>query len=213
MATRYYTFAENEYYHIFNRGNSKQLIFKSEGDYSRFKKILYIANDTEQFVLNRLDEVNIFDVERKNPLVHIGAYCLMANHFHILLTPAQEGGVPKFMLKLATSYASFFNKKYDRTGRLFEGSYKAKYVDSDQYLKYLFSYIHLNPYRDMDEKKAGDSIDMRDLSTYRHSSLPDYLGETRQVGMILTPEKFPKYFQGVNAQKRELLQWLNYQET
>jgi putative transposase len=211
MANRYYNFAEQEFYHVYNRGNSKQIIFKSESDFDRFKKLLYIANNTHSFVMRELDEVSVFDIEREQQLVHIGAYCLMPNHFHLLVTPAQDGGVSRFMLKLATSYASYFNKKYFRTGGLFEGKYKARWADSDRYLKYLFSYIHLNPYRSKVED-ARNYINETKLNTYRHSSLPDYLGEERQIGKILSLNVFPKYFMNIKDQKHELMEWLDYQE-
>jgi putative transposase len=206
MATRYYSFAEREFYHIYNRGNSKQIIFKTESDYDRFKNLLYIANTSERFVMREIDEINVFNIKKKDHLVHIGAYCLMPNHFHILITPATEGGVSLFMLKLGTSYSSYFNKKYDRTGRLFENSYKAQYAESDRYLKYLFSYIHLNPYRD----KQGSQLKRENLKRYPHSSLPDYLGEERQLAKILSREKFPNYFNGIEKQVIELIEWLDY---
>lgn len=210
MANRYYKFAGGEFYHLYNRGNSKQPIFKNESDFDRFKKLLYIANNNESFVFRECEQAGIYDIERREKFVHIGAYCLMLNHFHILLTPAMDDGVQKFMLKLATSYSSYFNKKYERTGGLFEGSYKAKFVDSDRYLKYLFSYIHLNPYRDdYGEVKYSNRLLLRE---YKHSSLNDYLDEGREVGKILDREKFPKYFDTVQSNEKELLEWLDFQE-
>lgn len=211
MATRYYSFAPDEFYHIYNRGNSKQVIFKNESDYERFKKILYIANSTESFKLRELEEVDVFDIERKEVLVHIGAYCIMPNHYHLLITPAQDGGVPKFMLKLATSYALYFNKKYNRIGALYEGPYRARFADSDRYLKYLFAYIHLNPYRSHDDR-VSNRYPKGDLSEYQHSSLPDYLGLERRVGAIISPDKFPKYFTSAQDHERELWEWLDYDE-
>ncbi len=210
MANRYYTFAEHEFYHTYNRGNSKQAIFKCESDYDRFTKLLYIANNSERFVMRELED-GIFDVDRKNTLVHIGAYCLMSNHYHLLLAPAIEGGVSKFMLKLATGYSTFFNKKYNRTGGLFEGPFKAKHIDSDRYLKYIFSYIHLNPYRDSHER-MHTHFSQPKLLEYRYSSLPDYLGEDRVVAKILSKDAFPKYFNEVKELKGELMGWLDYQE-
>ncbi len=211
MANRYYNFVEHEFYHIYNRGNSKQTIFKEESDYERFNKLLYIANNNKRFVLRELDTGNVFDLEREDQLVHIGAYCLMPNHYHLLLTPAQENGIPRFMRKLATGYAAYFNKKYFRTGGLFEGPYKARWADSDRYLKYLFSYIHLNPYRSKDENHKNTIVASR-LNEYRHSSLPDYLGEKRQLGKILSYKAFPEYFTTVKDQIGELMEWLDYQE-
>jgi putative transposase len=211
MATRYYTYSPGEYYHIYNRGNSRQVIFKSEQDFERFKKILYIANSPESFKLREFDEVDVFDIEHKEKLVHIGAYCLMPNHYHLLLTPAQEGGVPKFMLKLTTSYALYFNKKYDRVGALYEGPYRAKYADSDRYLKYLFAYIHLNPFRSKDSQPQT-FFDVNRFLEYAHSSLPDYLGIERNEGRILDLKQFPEYFTTVQAHRRELFEWLDYGE-
>ena len=208
MATRYYTFAEQEFYHIFNRGNSKQEIFKSEDDYERFKKTLYLANNSEPFVMRELDDVEVYTHERGTPLVHIGAYCCMPNHFHLLITPATPHGVPTFMNKLGTSYTLYFNKKYHRSGSLFEGAYKAKYADTDRYLKYLFAYVHLNPYRG----KNGERVVPRELESYEHSSLPDYLGKERKVQNILSRSFFPEYFEGIRNHRLELGEWLDYSE-
>lgn len=211
MATRYYSFAPDEYYHVYNRGNSKQIIFKSEQDYERFKKVLYIANTPESFKFRDFEEIDVFEVERKDVFVHIGAYCLMPNHYHLLLTPAQDEGIPKFMLKLATSYALYFNKKYNRVGALYEGPYRARYADSDRYLKYLFAYIHLNPFRS-DDQRIQPFFDEKRFLEYVHSSLPDYLGVERKEGKILNPSKFPEYFDSASAHRRELFEWLDYSE-
>ena len=211
MATRYYSFAPDEYYHVYNRGNSKQIIFRSEQDYERFKKVLYIANTSESFKLRNFEEIDVFEVKREDVFVHIGVYCLMPNHFHLLLTPAQEEGIPKFMLRLATSYALYFNKKYNRVGALYEGPYRARYADSDQYLKYLFAYIHLNPFRG-DNERVQPFFDEQRFLEYAHSSLPDYLGVERKEKKILTPSKFPQYFDSVDAHRRELFEWLDFDE-
>lgn len=209
MATRYYSYGENEFYHVYNRGNSKQVIFKGESDYEQFKKILYIANSTKPFKLRELNDSFSFDLDRENTLVHIGAYCIMPNHFHILVAPAQKNGIPQFMLKLGTSYASYFNKKYTRTGSLFEGSYKSKWVDSDRYLKYLFAYIHLNPFRDKDGAIKNRYNETR-LVEFKHSSLLDYFGLQRSIKSILAPEKFPQYFKNSIDHRRELYDWLDF---
>src|SRR5690606_36166474 len=93
---------------------------------------------------------SVFDFDRGKTLVEIGAYCLMPNHFHILLKSKEDDGISKFMNKLGTSYSMYFNRRYERTGILFQGRYKAKHVESDEYLKYLFSYSHLNPIKIID---------------------------------------------------------------
>jgi putative transposase len=212
MATRYYSFAEGEYYHLYNRGNSKQPIFKSARDYDRFIVALHLSNSPEPFKLKDFKDIDVLSLRQTEPLVYIGAYCLMPNHFHLLLTPATKDGIPKFMLRLGTSYATYFNKRHFRTGALFEGSYKAKYAESDRYLKYLFSYIHLNPFRDK-EGKVKRTFTVGSLTEYQYSSLPDYLGIERKQSMVITPNRFPQYFITTKDHWRELFDWLDFQDS
>jgi len=217
MATRSISFAPEEFYHLYNRGVEKRIIYKDVRDYQRFTELLYAANTSEPVDLRRIRDNNdtVFDWERSDQLVAIGAYCLMPNHFHLLLTPLQDEGVGTFMNKLCTSYSMYFNKKHKRTGRLFEGSYKAKHVHTDEYLKYLFSYIHLNPVKliQSDWKEAGIK-DMKNTYKYakdfKYSSLPDYQQSHRKESIILQKSAFPEYFPTAARQKEELLQWLQY---
>jgi putative transposase len=210
MANRYYRFAPHEYYHVYNRGNNKQTIFHRESDYDRFIKLLYACNNDERFVMRELDENSVYATERKKPLVYIGAYCLMPNHFHVLLSPAVDDGIPKFMLKLGTGYASYFNKKYERTGSLFEGPYKARYAESDRYLKYLFSYIHLNPFRGSGNE-VKSNLGLKELQNFSYSSLPDYLGIEREQTSVLSPKEFPAYFMNTQEHLSELKEWLDFE--
>lgn len=139
----------------------------------------------------------------------------MPNHFHLLVTPLVEGGVAKFMSKLSTGYSMYFNKKYERSGSLFEGCFKAKHADSDEYLKYLFSYIHLNPTKlqQSDWKERGiidEDATFDFVKEYRYSSLPEYLGEKRLAGSILKRAPFPEYFSNEQAIKSEIFSWLTF---
>jgi putative transposase len=155
-----------------------------------------------------------YDFDRGEALVSIGAYCLMPNHFHILLTPCVENGVSLFMKKLGTAYSMYFNKRYNRTGTLFEGPFKAKWADDDVYLKYLYAYIHLNPLKLWG--RAGDEPNSQEtlafLRSYTSSSLPDYLQVERPENIIVDPKPFPVYFQTVPEQINELKDWLAYKE-
>ena len=98
-------FVPGNYYHIYNRGIDKRVIFKSTYDYQRFMMLLYVANNQDPIRLDNLinqDHKNyseIFYIKRDKPLVSIGAWCLMGNHFHILLREEVEGGISKFMKK------------------------------------------------------------------------------------------------------------------
>jgi putative transposase len=128
MTTRTFSFAPGEFYHVYNRGVEKRIVYKDTYDYNRFKQLLYVANTTDATDFRAIERNNpsIYDFDQSDKLVSIGAYCLMPNHFHILLTPIQDGGVTAFMNKLNTSYAMYFNKKYDRSGALYEGKFKAR---------------------------------------------------------------------------------------
>ena len=220
MAYRLSPLVPGEFYHVYNRGTNKQIICHDQADYERVQALLFLCNDTQPVsVRNATKRSNgLYSYTRDTQIVSIGAYCLMSNHFHILLTPKVENGVSDFMRKVSTGYAMYYNKKYDRSGTLFEGDFKAKHVASDEYLKYLFSYIHLNPVR-INTNTNNKKIPRSDLGTtrayqnataYTYSSFRDYVDETRDVGLILDPEAFPKYFESRADWRQEFLEWLEY---
>lgn len=223
MSTRTIQFVEEEFYHVYNRGTDKRVIFKEPADYDRFIELLFLVNTAQSIQVReiRRDFLSIYEYERKELLVHIGAYCLMPNHFHILLTPAVEGGIQKFMLKLSTAYSMYFNKKYERTGGLFQGRFKSEHANSDEYLKYLFSYIHLNPIKliQSDWKDTGikDALGaLRYLEAYAYSSFADYnrneyrSAQGRNELQILNTTVFPEYFRTPEDFRREIFQWIDY---
>jgi REP element-mobilizing transposase RayT len=219
MPIRKVPFATEEFYHVYNRGVEKRIIYQDPQDYKRFTELLYVANTSGPTDLRQIRNKHdsVYDWERDEPLVAIGAYCLMPNHFHILLTPLQEAGVSIFMNKLCTSYSMYFNKKYQRSGTLFEGKFKAKHVGSDEYLKYLFSYIHLNPVKliqsDWKEQGITDAAKAYAYaSAFKHSSLLDYQQPPRIESALLKKDSFPDYFPSAAKQKEELIQWLRYTE-
>jgi len=147
-----------------------------------------------------MNKKKVWSRRRKETLIDIGAYCLMTNHFHILVREKEEGGIGKFMQKFSTAYVMYFNKLHERTGGLFEGTYKYKHVSNDNYLEHLYAYIHINPLdiKFPDWKETG-SIDKATatnfLRNYRYSSYLDYADNApRQEGKILNKLAFPKYF-------------------
>jgi len=212
MSIRKVNFVRGEYYHIYNRGNSKQKIFHDEEDYEYFLKLLYIANGEEKFKFHFL-EGNVYEAKRGNQLVAISSYVLMQNHFHLLITELQEGGISKFLHKISSGYSHYYNKKYERTGSLFEGKFKSEYVGNDRYLKYLFSYIHLNPVKliqkDWKEKGINEKQKVLDfLLNYKYSSYRDYLGIYRQESLIINRKAFPNYFPTNTQFKNEIFDWI-----
>lgn len=216
MSTRPHTFITDEYYHIYNRGNSKQLIFLDEQDYSIFQEILYLMNMEKRITFRDIEE-SPYSYVRGQQLVHIGAYCLMPNHFHILLLQKKDKGISKFMLKVSTAYVMYFNKKYTKTGSLFEGTFKSKHIDNDRYLKYIYSYIHLNPIKLVKSSWKEDlrlkrKISIQHATHYPFSSIGYYLGRESEQNKILDTSSFPQYFPKKSSFLKEVLIWISYKE-
>lgn len=218
--------ASGEIYHVLNRGVDKRNIFLSEKDYFRFIHNLFEFNDTNPtFNLGRHFAKNqLIDLRNQSPsqnqyvkkgrklVVEIMAFCLMPNHFHLLLRQKVEGGITKFMRKLGIGYANYFNKKHQRTGTLFEGRYKLILVKREEHFIHLPYYIHFNPLdivmpewrnkRIRDYKKA-----IKFLESYRWSSHLDYIG--RKNFPSLTQREFLlKVFKGSTNYKRMVASWL-----
>lgn len=214
MVTRSVQFVANEHYHVYNRGNSKQKIFLNHSDYQRFLDLLHLANTTERINLrNTLRESEtVFSTNFKDKLVSIHAVCLMPNHYHLIITPLTDTGMSKFMLKLGTGYSMYFNTKYERTGSLFEGRFRAKHVSTDEHLKYLFSYIHLNPIDRADRDAYPKAV------SYPYSSLAYYLKDDHSpsspraalgIAEIISTDLFRRYLPKRENIKQELEDWLN----
>lgn len=220
MAIRKTSFVPGEYYHVYNRGNSKQKIFNDAEDYRRFVTLLYTCNSENNFKTSSLDaraNPDPYLWEKGKPLVSIGAYCLMPNHFHLLVTEKKENGISKFVQKLSTAYVMYYNKKYKRTGGLFEGKFKSEYLFEDKYLKYIFSYIHLNPIKliQKDWREAGiknKRVAMKYLQDYEYSSYAEYGGVTRKQNKILERKSYPNYFPSNKNFEKEILQWISYHD-
>lgn len=159
-ARDYKLFSPGCVYHIYNRGDNKEPIFLDEQDYFSFLRRLKILLGLLPVPpYNRRSRITL----KPMPIgsFSVFAYCLMPNHFHIMIRQNIDTPVGKLMTGLCTSYAKYFNRKYERLGNLFQDTFKAKLVESDEYAVYLSAYIHNNP-----ENPFG----------WQYSSLPDYLG-------------------------------------
>lgn len=224
MSKRLTPFVKEEFYHIYNRGNSKQVIFHDKEDMQHFQDLLLISNTPERFdmrVINRRKNISASSSLKDFPLVAIGSYCVMPNHFHILITQLyEEGGISKFMQKLTTAYSMYYNKKYTHSGGLFESKFKSKHINSDRYLKYIFAYINLNPVKLIDptwKEKGLKNIEKtyKFLETYTYSSYLDFLhldkkNNFREESNILSIGSFPKYFPTNLTFKKEITSWFKY---
>lgn len=217
MAIRTLEFSLGEYFHIYNRGVEKRTIFMDEADHERFVSLLYSANSDTSIYLSEYQGKALSEIPRGKQLVAIGAWCLMPNHFHILIKEVCENGISMFMQKLLTGYSTYFNKKYYRRGILFESKFKAKHLDTDTYLKYQYTYIHLNPIGIIDsgwkKKEIADKEKARKfLKEYKYSSYKDYMGEVREENAILNKEEFPEYFSTSTDFEAMIEEWINFDD-
>lgn len=163
------TYDENGYYHIYNRGVEKQNIFLDEQDYRVFLSYL-------KHYLSPVDEFEKISPSRKlkNYFEEIDllCYCLMPNHYHMLIRQHVSTAITSFIHSISTKYAMYFNKKYRRRGHLFQGIYRAVMIESEPQLIHVSRYIHRNP--------DPTGFNPVGLAEYRYSSLSNYLGKIYQ---------------------------------
>ena len=175
--------AQGEYYHILNRGVGKQVIFHDEKDYIRFLfLILYFQSPVTFINLGRpvknFVKHRVFNIDKKiqqniinNRFVELTSFCLMPNHFHLIIQEVEENGIARYMQRVLNSYTKYYNTKYQKSGHLFQGPYRAVHVENNDQLLYLSTYIHRNP-REL--KKW-----FKKESTYLWSSYQDLIGKNR----------------------------------
>lgn len=167
-------------YHVYNRGVLKQPIFFDDRDHFRFMKSLIQFNDQAPGICRRPTSAET-SVEKK-PLVSILAWCLMPNHFHLLVEQIADNGLSLFMKKLGGGFTKYINTRYERSGHLFQGKYQCKLVDTDAYLLQLSRYIHLNP-----KELAGPlnpEKTMEFIENYRWSSYGDWINAKKNSKII-----------------------------
>ena len=153
--------------------------------------------------------------EKRKLLVEILAWCLMPNHYHLLLRQRKENGIVLFMQKLGTGYTNYFNQKYHRVGPLFQGKFKAILVENDNYLTHLSRYIHLNPIEliDPDQKKSrikNWTKAKKFLEKYRYSSYLDYIGK-KNFPSLIHRGFINQYFKNPQEYKNFIQDWISTQ--
>jgi REP element-mobilizing transposase RayT len=173
MGYRTISFEDNEYYHVYNRGNERRDIFFEPSDYLHF-----------------LDKIVLYGEKDK---VSVVCFCLMPNHYHLLLSQREGGSISAYIHRLQTSFSMYLNIKHKRVGHLFQGPFKAKLILDDSYMLQLSKYIHLNPV------EIG-----QDYKEYLWSSYPAYLAR-RRANVCKTLDKRPilDYFMDATYPSRE----------
>jgi REP element-mobilizing transposase RayT len=165
MPTRTTIFVKDNFYHLYNRGVSKREIFLNRADYYRF--------------LDRLNEY------KKKFFIELCCFCLLPNHFHLLVAQRGNYSVSDFMQRFLLAHAMYFNKKYENVGPIFQSRFKAKLIDKEEYLIHLSRYIHQQPVKHR-KWKVGN------LGQYFWSSYPVYLGKKNND--LVNCEEILSYF-------------------
>ncbi len=169
-----------DFVHLMGRGVEKRDIVIDDSDRLRFIHNLYAFNDSNP-VENYDIPARHEERSKRSLLVRIHAFCLMANHYHLLVSEAIENGIALFMKKLNMGYTKYFNERYERSGALWQGKYRKVPIVRDAHFLYVPFYIHLNPLDFvMPEWREGGIQNvqeaLRHLEKYRWSSHLDYLG-------------------------------------
>ncbi len=190
-----------ELYHALNRGVEKRKLFMDEKDRVRFVHNLYEFNDVapaSEFTGYR--DLRNSDIRTREKIVDIHGWCIMGNHYHLLLSERRDGGMSLFLRKLNVGYANYFNERYKRAGTLFQGRTKKIHVNSDAYFLHILHYIHLNPLDFLSEAKSWRTLEIEDskkalahLEKYRWSSYLDYCGK-KNFPSVITKELFRDVF-------------------
>lgn len=201
--------APNEHYHVFNRATHKTPLFHDQADWLRFLfltlysqsaitfprvgRVAYVGSPEEGFPVK-------FDLAEKiieKRFVELTAFALMPNHFHLLLLEKEEGGIARYMQRVQLGYTHYYNQKYDASGHLFQGRYKAVHVKDDRQLMYLSAYIHRNP-RELKGWKGKEEA-------YPWSSLQDYVTGNRWGGLLATDIITSHFAQTPNSNYRDFV--------
>lgn len=216
MAYRKRNVVSGGIYHVVNRGVDKRKIFLRKEDYFRFIHDLFEFNDIAPvnnltYFFHKNPGAIAEPTTQRKPrklLVELLAFCLMPNHYHLLLRTLSPNGLTKFIRKLNMGYAKYVNEKYQRSGALFQGRYKLVAVDIEQHFVYLPFYIHLNPLDlTMPEWRRRSLRDYKKalqfLGEYRWSSHLDYAGKKNfpsvtqrdfLVKVFGNPEQYQRHF-------------------
>jgi putative transposase len=180
----------NSYQHVYARGHSRHKIFGDEQDYLTFLNLL-------QRYLSAEEAHDPYGVPYPNfyNKLELLVYCLMPNHIHLLIYQHQPRAMSQFMQSLLTSYSRYFNKKYKRSGSLFESRYKASMISDDSYLEHISRYIHLNPRHWRDYEYSS-------LSYYLHQDTVSWIRPKRIIDSFKTPAEYLAFMENYAEQKK-----------
>ncbi len=200
MPVRTTPLANDYFYHIYNRGVEKRITYLDDREFGHFLKILnYYSHSDPKPSYSKATEEQTESVRSNEKIVEIISYCLMPNHFHLLLKQLKEGGISEFMRKVSNGYTRYFNTRHHRIGPLFQGAYKAVLIEDDQQLIHVSRYIHLNPIV---------SLLVKDLKTYLWSSYLEYVGLAN--GKLVKKDEILGFFKDAKEYEKFCLDQISY---
>jgi hypothetical protein len=175
------------FYHVYNRGAGKQAIFHDDADREKFLSLFSRYLDPDE------DSVRADGLPYDKYELDVVAYCLMDNHFHLLLYQEVEvSAISQFMKSLSTAYTMYYNMKYEASGHLFQGTFKASRITSDVYLSHITRYIHMNPRSYLRYKWSS-------VRAYLGGEAPEWLSPDRASDM--NPREYEQFLQGYEGKK------------
>ena len=223
------------YIHVLNRGVDKRRVFMDSQDYARFVHDMYVFNNKQEVPQNikrtlnvqhrmlNIQEDGTHKVEKvklrasqasqasqqaRKELVKIHAFCLMPNHYHMLLTPTSDESLSLFMKRMNMGYSKYFNERYDRSGALWQGKYRKIIIEKDAHFLHVPHYIHANPldisHPKWRERKVENQRNAwESLMRYKWSSLPDYVG-IRNFPSVLFMDDLKELFRNPKSMQKEI---------
>lgn len=180
------------YYHIYARGVNKQKIFLDDNDFVYFLSLLkrYLSS---KYIKSARGE----DYPKLYDDIQLLAYCLMPNHFHLLVYQISEKSMTRLMRGVMTAYSLHFNTKYHRKGHLFESSYRASRISNDQYLLHISRYIHLNP-------DDWQNYPYSSISSYTNAVKRDWVNTDMVLSQHSSPQEYIKFLKDYEDQHEDL---------
>jgi len=223
MPSEHPQFVNSEIYHVVNRAIEGRNLFQQISDYFRFVFCLYELNDEDLVKMrDRIRERK----KRKNtgqtranprrPLVEILAFCLMPNHYHLVIRQLVDNGISLFMQKLGDSYVGYFNEKYNRKGRgsIFQGRHKAIHIKTTDQLMNVICYIFTNPVELLETTWKEEGVKnpqkaIKHLESYQWSSYLDCIGK-KNFPSVTQRDFLLKVFGGSSNIKKFVESWILY---
>jgi len=175
---------EGFWYHAYNRGHNKQVIFKKEKDYKVFIYQIrkFLEPDFFEVKVSPSGEVLKIKPDSLVDEVEMHAYCIMPNHFHFLVYQKRRYGMSRLISKISQAYTTYYNEEYGSVGSCWQGTYKAVRVSSDEQFIHLSKYIHANPIsQERSNSKNFNSDTASFLEKYKYSSFQNYVGAKKNI--------------------------------